>query len=91
MQIFCKLHLVAASRSYTCAQYDLDTVQLALVVFFLPSTSANTCSHGGHRPLQLALVAFFLGALAHLLIFTQMSIHKLPLALCSGGNIINVI
>ena len=42
MQIFCKLHLVAASRSYTCAQDDLDTVQLALVVFFLPSTSANT-------------------------------------------------
>ena len=44
MQILplCYLHLVAASRSYTCAQDDLDTVQLALVVFFLPSTSTNT-------------------------------------------------
>ena len=29
----CKLNLVAASRSYTCAQGGLDTVQLALVVF----------------------------------------------------------
>ena len=26
----------------TCAQDGLDTVQLALVVFFIPSTSANT-------------------------------------------------
>ena len=26
---------VAASRSYTCAQDGLDTVQLALVVFFI--------------------------------------------------------
>ena len=38
----CKLHLVAASRSYTCALDGLDTVQLVLVVFFLPSTSENT-------------------------------------------------
>ena len=36
------LHLVAASRSYTCAQDGLDTAQLALVVFFLPPTSENT-------------------------------------------------
>ena len=39
---------------------------LALVVFFPPSTSANTsslCTHGGYRALQLALVVFFLGAL----------------------------
>ena len=44
MQILplCYLHLVAASRSYTCAQGGLDTVQLALVVFFLPPTSENT-------------------------------------------------
>ena len=51
MQILslCKLHLVAASSSYTCAQDGLDTVQLALVVFFLPSTSTNT-------PLALMLV-----------------------------------
>ena len=44
MQILplCHLHLVAASRSYTCAQDGLDTVQLALVVFFLPPTSENT-------------------------------------------------
>ena len=41
MQILplCYLHLVAASRSYTCAQDGLDTVQLALVVFsFHPLT-----------------------------------------------------
>ena len=44
MQILplCYLHLVAASRSYTCAQDGVDTVQLALVVFFLPPASANT-------------------------------------------------
>ena len=35
----CKLHLVAASRSYTCAQGGLDTVQIALVMFSLPLTS----------------------------------------------------
>ena len=38
----CKLHLVAASRSYTCAQDGLDTVQLALVVFCPPPTRENT-------------------------------------------------
>ena len=38
----CKLHLVAASRSYTCTQDGLVTVQLALVMFFLPPTSENT-------------------------------------------------
>ena len=44
MQIMplCYLYLVAASRSYTCTQDGLDTVQLALVVFFLPPTSENT-------------------------------------------------
>ena len=44
MQILplCYLHLVAASRSYTCDQDGVDTVQLALVVFFLPPTSENT-------------------------------------------------
>ena len=36
------LHLAAASRSYTCAQDGLNTVQLVLVVFFLSSISANT-------------------------------------------------
>ena len=51
MQILplCYLHLVAASRSYTCAQDGLDTVQLALVVFFHPSASENT-------PLSLMVV-----------------------------------
>ena len=33
---------VAASRSYTCAQDGLDTVQFALAMFFLSSISANT-------------------------------------------------
>ena len=44
MQILplCYLHLVAASHSYTCAQDGVDTVRLALVVFFLPPTSKNT-------------------------------------------------
>ena len=44
MQILplCYLHLVAASRSYSCVQDGLNTVQLVLLVFFLPSTSANT-------------------------------------------------
>ena len=31
----CKLDLVAASRSYTCAQDGVDTVQLALVVIYI--------------------------------------------------------
>ena len=75
------LHLVAASRFYTCAQDGLDTVQLALVVDFLLSTSANT-------PLALMVVithcnlrwplAFFLGSLVHLLMCI------LQLALCGG-------
>ena len=79
MQILplCYLHFVAASHSYTCAQDNLDTVQLALVVFFLPSTSANTllvlmvvivhCNCAGGR------------ALAYSLMCTQMQ-----LALCDG-------
>ena len=73
----CKLHLVAASHSYTCAQDGLDTVQLALVVFFLPSTSkilhldswwsspAATCA-GGVLPWS--------------------TMHTLQLALCGGGG-----
>ena len=85
----CKLHLVAASCSYTCAEDGLDTVQLALVVFCLPPTSENT-------PLvvmvvitvllKLALVAFFLGALAHLPKCTQTNRHTLQFALCGGGG-----
>ena len=44
MQILplCYLHMVAASRSYTCAQDGLDTPQLALVVFCPPPTRGNT-------------------------------------------------
>ena len=66
MQILplCYLHLVTASRSYRLVPKMVLTLQLALVVFFRPSTSANT-PLGGHCPLQLALVVFFLGALAH--------------------------
>ena len=72
MQILplCYPHLVAASHSYTCAQDGLDTVQLALVVFFLLSTSTNrytTCTHGGHRPPTTYAGGIFLGALPHLL------------------------
>ena len=33
MMPLCKLHLLAASGSYTCAQDGVDTVQLALVAF----------------------------------------------------------
>ena len=79
----CKLHLVAASRSYTCTQDGLDTVQLALVVFFLPPTSENTPL--ALMVLQLALVVFFIGALAHLLMCAQTNRHTLQLALCGGG------
>ena len=43
-------------------------------------------SQGLHRQLQLALVVFFLGALAHLLMCSQMIMHKLQLALCGGGS-----
>ena len=86
----CKLHLAAASCSYTCAQDDLDVVQLALVVFFLTLTTTNTplalTVVNGHCPLQLALVVFFLGALADLLICTQTNMHILQLALCGGGG-----
>ena len=83
----CKLHLVAASRSYTCTQDGLDTVQLALVVFLLPPTSENTslAVNGCHHLLQLALVVFFIGALAHLLMCAQTNRHALQLALCGGG------
>ena len=82
----CFLHLVAASHSYTCAQDD--TVQLALVVFVLPSPSEFentplalmvfiTCC------MQLALVVLFLEALVHLLMCTQVNRHTLQLALCT--------
>ena len=85
----CKLHLVAASRSYTCAQDGVDTVQLALVVFFLPPTSENT-------PLAVIVIitccnlrwwCFSLEhALAHLLMCAQTNRHTLQLALCCGGG-----
>ena len=47
----------------------LHLQQLALVVFFIPLTSANTRSAlvVVSYPLQLALVVFFLVALAHIL------------------------
>ena len=61
----------SASCYYTCAQDGLDTVQLALVVFFLPSTSENTV----HNLLQLVLVVLFLGVLVHLLMCTQTNRH----------------
>ena len=38
----CYLYLIAASCFYTCAQDRLDTVQLVLVVFFLPPTNEYT-------------------------------------------------
>ena len=52
-----------------------DLQQLVLVVFFLPSTSANTLlalgggggGGGGGYSQQLALVALFIEALAHIL------------------------
>ena len=80
----CKLHLVAASCSYTCAQDGLDTVQLALGVFFLSPTTplavmvitpAATCAGG-----------VFLGALTHLLMCAQTNRHTLQLALCGDGG-----
>ena len=58
MQILplCYLHLVAASRSYTCAQDGLDTVQLALVVFFLGAVAhLLTCTQTNMHKLQPAL------------------------------------
>ena len=68
-----------------CAQYVLDTVQLLLVVFSLPSASANT-------PLALVVMTscnlrcwcFPFEALALLLMCTQMNRHILQLALCGG-------
>ena len=48
----CKLHLVAASRSYTCDQDD----QLALVVFFLGELAhLLMCAQTNRHTLQLAL------------------------------------
>ena len=82
----CKLHLVAASLSYTCAQDGLDTVQLALVVFFLhqlakilhlqsqSSSPAATCAGG-----------VFPGALAHLLMCAQTNRHTLVMVFLCGG------
>ena len=60
----------------------VNTVQLALVVFFHPSTDtwrsspAVTCSGG-----------VFLGALAHLLMCTQTNMSTLQLALCGMYSI----
>ena len=45
------------------------------------------CSQDGVDTVQHALVVFFLGALAHLLMCTQMNRHILQLALCGGGRI----
>ena len=82
----CKLHLVAASCSYTCAHDGVDTVQLALVVFSFhqlakilhlqswSSSPAATCAGG-----------VFPGALAHLLMCAQTNRHTLQLALCGCG------
>ena len=55
MQIppLCYLYLFAASRSYTCAQDGLETVQLVLVASQLAQILyLHSC---GHHPLQLAL------------------------------------
>ena len=52
----CKLHLVSASHFYTCAQDGLDTVQLALVVFFLGALAhLLMCAQMNRYTLQLAL------------------------------------
>ena len=52
------VHLVHPTP--TCANAGPEHLQLALVVFFLPSTGAYTPlgTHCGHHPLQLALVVF---------------------------------
>ena len=46
------------------------------------------CAQDGLDTMQLALVVFFLGALAHLLMCTQMNRHILQLVLCGGGCIL---
>ena len=58
MVLLCKLRLVAASRSYMCAQDGLDTVQLSLVVFFLGALAhllILMCTQMNRHILQLAL------------------------------------
>ena len=45
----------AASCSYTCAQYGLDAVQLALVFFLGPLAHSLTCTQINRHILQLAL------------------------------------
>ena len=86
----CKLHLVAASRSYTCAQDGLDTVQLALVVFsFHQLAQIRHFTHGGHHLLQLALVVFSLEHyVAHLLMCTLMNRHMLQIALWAAVAVV---
>ena len=52
----CKLHLVAASHSYTCAQDGLVTAQLALVVLFIGAlVHLLMCAQTDRHTLQLAL------------------------------------
>ena len=62
--LLCYLHLFAASHFYTCAYDDLDTVQIALVVFFLSSAVGCTIILCNFSP-RGKLLNQFIGKLYH--------------------------
>ena len=70
----CKLHLVAASRSYTCTQDGLDTVQLALVVFFLGGVGGNRVPQSDF-PSYLSHSALLINTIAIITSSGRFSIH----------------
>ena len=105
MQILplCYLHLVAASRSYRIVPKMVLTLQLALVVFFRPSTSANTplalmvviatCAGGVFPQSTSAFTNAYIATctvLWYIILFTLHYHGKLQLALYIIRNICSV-
>ena len=79
------MHLVAASCSYRLVP---NTVQLALVVFFLPPTSDTTLAvMVVITGCNLRWWCFSLEHLVHLLMCTQANRHTVQLVLCGGVRI----
>ena len=76
----CKVHVVAASRSYTLCNlcwWCFSLYQLAQILYLHSWWSSCTATFTG---------GVFLGALAHLLMCSQTNMHKLQIALCGGGD-----
>ena len=75
---------------YTNAQVGLDPLQLALVVFILPTISAKTSLALAGQHLQLALVVFFVPTTAFSAfanVHTCLAMLPPPPATCTDGGL----